>query len=45
LRRGFLDGVPGLVHILIGCNNTLMKNAKLFALSNRKGGNDATGGR
>jgi len=45
LRRGFLDGVPGLVHILIGCNNTLMKNAKLIALSRRKGGNDATGGR
>ena len=41
LRRGFLDGVPGLVHILIGCNNTLMKNAKLIALSN--GDNDATG--
>ncbi len=44
LRRGFLDGVPGLVHILIGCNNTLMKNAKLIALSNRNGDNDATGG-
>jgi glycosyltransferase involved in cell wall biosynthesis len=44
LRRGFLDGVPGLVHILIGCNNTLMKNAKLIALSNRNGSNDATRG-
>ena len=44
LRRGFLDGVPGLVHILIGCNNTLMKNAKLIALSKRNGDNDATGG-
>jgi glycosyltransferase involved in cell wall biosynthesis len=43
LRLGFLDGVPGLVHILIGCNNTLMKNAKLIALSIRNGGNDATG--
>jgi glycosyltransferase involved in cell wall biosynthesis len=43
LRLGFLDGVPGLVHILIGCNNTLMKNAKLIALSARKGDNDATG--
>jgi len=43
LRRGFLDGVPGLVHILIGCNNTLMKNAKLIALSRRNGGHDASG--
>ena len=44
LRRGFLDGVPGLVHILIGCNNTLMKNVKLLALSTRNGDHDATGG-
>jgi glycosyltransferase involved in cell wall biosynthesis len=32
LRLGFLDGVPGLVHILIGCFNTFSKNAKLLAL-------------
>lgn len=44
LRRGFLDGVPGLVHILIGCNNTLMKNAKLIALSTWSADNDAPGG-
>jgi glycosyltransferase involved in cell wall biosynthesis len=44
LRLGVLDGVPGLVHILIGCNNTLMKNAKLIALSARNGDHDATGG-
>lgn len=31
-RLGFLDGVPGLVHIAIGCFNTFSKNAKLFAL-------------
>lgn len=43
LRGGFLDGVPGLVHILIGCNNTLMKNAKLIAHCRRNGDNDATG--
>ena len=43
LRLGFLDGVPGLVHILIGCNNTLMKNAKLIALSTRNGDRDALG--
>ncbi len=45
LRLGFLDGVPGLVHILIGCNNTLMKNAKLIAHGIENGGNDATGRR
>ena len=43
LRLGFLDGVPGLVHILIGCNNTLMKNAKLIALSTRHDDHNATG--
>ncbi|MCW5623667.1 MAG: glycosyltransferase family 2 protein [Burkholderiales bacterium] len=32
LRQGFRDGVPGLVHILIGCFNTAMKNAKLLEL-------------
>ena len=28
LRRGFLDGVPGLIHILIGCSNSFTKYAK-----------------
>ena len=32
VRLGFLDGVPGLVHIAIGCFNTFAKNAKLFGL-------------
>jgi glycosyltransferase involved in cell wall biosynthesis len=32
LRLGFLDGVAGLVHIAIGCGNTFLKHAKLFAL-------------
>lgn len=32
LRRGFLDGVPGLVHILIGCQNSMLKYAKLRQL-------------
>lgn len=36
VRLGFLDGVPGLVHISIGCFNTFSKNAKLFGL--RAGG-------
>lgn len=33
LRLGFLDGVPGLVHILIGCFNSFAKYAKLTALN------------
>ena len=32
-RLGFLDGAPGLVHILIGCQNSLMKYAKLRELT------------
>lgn len=31
-KRGFLDGVPGLVHISIGCFNTFIKYAKLREL-------------
>lgn len=30
LRAGFLDGVPGLVHILIGCFNSFAKYAKML---------------
>lgn len=29
IRRGFLDGVPGLVHIAIGCFNSFVKYAKI----------------
>ena len=32
LRRGFLDGVPGLVHVTIGCMNSFSKYAKLIEL-------------
>lgn len=32
VRLGFLDGIPGLVHIVIGCGNSFMKYAKLLAL-------------
>jgi glycosyltransferase involved in cell wall biosynthesis len=32
LRLGFLDGVPGLVHISIGCFNSFLKYAKLREL-------------
>jgi glycosyltransferase involved in cell wall biosynthesis len=31
LRAGFLDGVPGLVHILIGCYASFAKQAKMLA--------------
>ena len=46
-RLGMLDGLPGLVHILIGCFNSFCKYAKLFELHrttiNRK--NESTGHR
>lgn len=29
VRRGFMDGAPGLVHILIGCMNSFVKYAKV----------------
>jgi glycosyltransferase involved in cell wall biosynthesis len=32
LRRGFLDGVPGFVHIAVGCLTAFLKYAKLFEL-------------
>lgn len=30
LRTGFMDGVPGLIHILIGCFNSFAKYAKMI---------------
>ncbi|MCB1692449.1 MAG: glycosyltransferase family 2 protein [Pseudomonadales bacterium] len=33
-RLGFLDGIPGLVHISIGCFNSFCKYAKLRELQN-----------
>ena len=35
-RRGFIDGLPGLVHILIGCFNSFSKYAKLMELQKRR---------
>lgn len=32
LRMGFLDGLPGLAHVVIGCMNSFMKYAKLAEL-------------
>jgi hypothetical protein len=31
LRLGLLDGLPGLVHILIGCGASFAKYAKMLA--------------
>jgi len=36
VRRGFLDGLPGLIHILIGCMNSFIKHAKIIELHLRK---------
>jgi glycosyltransferase involved in cell wall biosynthesis len=36
LRLGFLDGLPGLVHISIGCMNSFVKYAKLIELRKAK---------
>ena len=33
IRLGFLDGVPGLIHISIGCFNSFSKYAKLTELT------------
>ena len=30
IRQGFRDGLPGLIHIAIGCFNSFMKYAKMF---------------
>jgi len=35
LRLGFLDGLPGLVHIVIGCGNSFAKYAKMLDLQKR----------
>ncbi len=37
LHRGFLDGLPGLIHISIGCMNSFNKYAKLMALTKQAG--------
>ncbi len=35
-RLGFLDGIPGLIHICIGCLNTFIKYAKLLEKMEKK---------
>lgn len=42
-RAGFLDGIPGLVHIAIGCRNTFGKYAKAVKLAvSREAGTRST---
>lgn len=36
LRQGFRDGIPGLVHITIGCWNSFIKYAKLIELRRKE---------
>ena len=35
VRRGFLDGIPGFVHVTIGCINSFTKYAKTIELQKR----------
>jgi len=35
LRGGFLDGLPGFIHVVIGCMNSFVKYAKLFELQRK----------
>ena len=37
LRRGFLDGIPGLIHIAIGCFNSFLKYAKVREAKSKLG--------
>jgi hypothetical protein len=30
VRQGFRDGLPGLIHITIGCFNSFMKYSKML---------------
>ena len=36
VRRGFLDGLPGLIHIVIGCFNSFGKYAKMTELQKKE---------
>ncbi len=36
VRLGLLDGVPGLVHILIGCTASFAKYAKMLAFQKNR---------
>ena len=34
IRQGFRDGLPGLIHIAIGCFNSFMKYSKMLERQN-----------
>ena len=34
VRQGFRDGLPGFVHIAIGCFNSMIKYAKMLERQN-----------
>ncbi|MBX9865653.1 MAG: glycosyltransferase family 2 protein [Burkholderiales bacterium] len=36
IKRGFMDGVPGFIHIVLGSINSFQKYAKLYALCQQK---------
>jgi glycosyltransferase involved in cell wall biosynthesis len=36
VRRGFLDGLPGFIHIVIGCFNSFSKYAKMIELQKKE---------
>lgn len=36
VRRGFLDGLPGFIHIVIGCFNSFSKYAKMIELEKKE---------
>lgn len=36
VRRGFLDGLPGFIHIVIGCFNSFSKYAKMIELQKQE---------
>jgi len=38
LRQGFRDGLPGLVHIVIGCFNSFLKYSKMLERQNGEAG-------
>lgn len=42
-RLGFLDGLPGLVHILIGCGASLAKHIKMLDAQRREAPHDVGG--
>ena len=36
VRRGFMDGIPGLAHVLVGCSNSFFKYLKMMEIQRGK---------